>query len=129
MENRKNLWFIPHFPVFTPKKPGKLRLVFDAAVKCEEKNLNDTFLLTGSDLVSSLFGVLCRITRHEIAFSGDIAEMFHQVKIAEDDCWSQCFLKKQMYKINKGGSLVWSLKKRFWFRNIFVTLFYIFINE
>jgi hypothetical protein len=37
MKNRKNLWFLPHFPVFNPKKPGKLRLVFDAAAKCEEK--------------------------------------------------------------------------------------------
>jgi hypothetical protein len=83
MENRKNLCFLlPHFPVFHPKKPGKLRLVFDAAAKCEEKNLND-FLLTGPDLVSSLFGVLCRTRRHEITFSGDIAEMFHQVKIAD----------------------------------------------
>jgi hypothetical protein len=41
MKNIKNLWLLPHFPVFNPKKPGKLRLVFDAAAKCEEKNLND----------------------------------------------------------------------------------------
>jgi hypothetical protein len=36
MKNRKNLWFLPHLPVFNPKKPGKLRLVYDAAAK----NLN-----------------------------------------------------------------------------------------
>jgi hypothetical protein len=76
-----NLWFPPHFPVFNPKTPGKLRLVFDAAVKCEEKNIKE-FSLTGPELVSSVFGVLCRFRRHEITFSGDIAEMFHQ-----DDCW------------------------------------------
>jgi hypothetical protein len=95
MKNIKNLCFLPHFPVFNPKKPGKLRLVFDAAAEREEKNQND-FLLIGPDLVSSFFGVLCHFRRHEIAFSGDIAEMFHQVKIAEDYCWSQCFLWRNM---------------------------------
>jgi hypothetical protein len=95
VRRRNNLWFLPHFPVFNPKKPGKLRLVFDAAVKCEYKNLND-FSLTGPELVSMVFEVLCRFRRHEITFSGDIAEMFHQVKIAEDDCWLQRFLWRNM---------------------------------
>jgi hypothetical protein len=69
--------------------------VFDAAFKCEEKNLNN-FSLTGPELVSSVFGVLCRFRRHEITFSEGKAETFHQVKITEDDCWSQRFLWRNM---------------------------------
>jgi hypothetical protein len=84
---RPNLWFIPHFPVVNVHKPDKIRLVFDAAAKSNGKCLND-FLMTGPDLVPSLFGVLCRFRRSNIAFSADIAEMFHQVRIREDDLMS-----------------------------------------
>ena len=35
-------WYLPHFAVFNPNKPGKLRFVFDAAAKAGSASLNDT---------------------------------------------------------------------------------------
>ena len=42
-------WFLPHHAVLNPNKPGKDRVVFDAASKFVSDSLNDHFL-TGSDL-------------------------------------------------------------------------------
>ncbi|KAL8567646.1 hypothetical protein ACOMHN_054458 [Nucella lapillus] len=39
-------WYIPHHGVYSPNKPGKARVVFDCAAKCQGQALND-HLLTG----------------------------------------------------------------------------------
>ncbi|UYV78363.1 FTSJ3 [Cordylochernes scorpioides] len=78
-------WLQPHFPTFHPNKLGKMRIVFDASSKCDGLSLG-SFLLTGPDLLVSLSGVLLKFRRKAIAFTGDITEVFHQVKIRQDDC-------------------------------------------
>lgn len=35
-------WYLPHHPVVNPHKPGKLRIVFDAAAEFEGTSLNKT---------------------------------------------------------------------------------------
>ena len=78
-------WYMPHHPVLNPKKPEKLRIVFDCAAKHKGYSLNDT-LLQGPDLTASLIAVLLRFRAHPIAVSGDIEEMFLQVRVPEVDC-------------------------------------------
>ena len=50
-------WFLPHHPVRNPNKPGKVRIVMDAAAQCDGVSLNDK-LHTGPDLLNSLVGVV-----------------------------------------------------------------------
>lgn len=88
-------WYLPHFGVFNIHKPEKLRLVFDAASQSKNVCLND-FLLQGPDLVPPLIAVIWRFRRHDVAFGGDIREMFHQVKINPADCVAQRFLFRGM---------------------------------
>lgn len=85
------VWYLPHFGVKNPNKPGKLRLVFDAAASCNGTTLNDN-LLAGPDLLNSLLGVLFKFRLGPIAFTGDIADMFLRVKIREQDRGAQLFL-------------------------------------
>ncbi|XP_065094639.1 uncharacterized protein LOC135715167 [Ochlerotatus camptorhynchus] len=93
-------WFLPVFPVTNPNKPGKMRIVWDAAAKVHGKSLNSA-LLKGPDLLSSLFAILLRFRLHPIAVTGDIREMFHQVLIREEDQRYQCF-----FWTNGNGNLV-----------------------
>lgn len=70
-------WYIPHHGVFHPRKPGKLRVVFDCSAAFKEQSLN-AHLLQGPDLTNTLVGVLCRFRKGKIAFTCDIEQMFHQ---------------------------------------------------
>jgi len=61
-------WYLPHHDVTNVNKPGKVRVVFDAAARSNGTNLNDN-LKTGPDLLNSLVGVLmrtsyCRYSRY-----------------------------------------------------------------
>ena len=88
---RPTKWFLPHFAVRNENKPGKIRFVFDAAAKSHGISLND-MLLAGPDLLVPLTNVLFKFRTHEIAISGDIREMFHQVNIRAEDRAAQRFL-------------------------------------
>ncbi|XP_064642896.1 uncharacterized protein LOC135497105 [Lineus longissimus] len=87
-------WYIPHHGVTNPNKPGKVRVVFDAASEFQGQSLNDS-LLTGPDLLNNLFGVLQRFRLYRVAVVGDIEGMFHQVYVPRSDADSLRFLWKE----------------------------------
>src|SRR5258705_504412 len=85
--NKKSFNDFP-FAYHPTKKP---RLVFDAAAKSNGKSLND-FLLKGPELLNPLPAVLMRFREKKIAITGDIKEMFHEVKLRKEDWPSQTIL-------------------------------------
>lgn len=91
LAGRKNIWFIPHLGVVHPAKPGKLRVVHDAAACVKGVSLNSQ-LLPGPDLSNSIVGVLCRFREYAVGFMADIADMFLRIRIQEKDQYSQLFL-------------------------------------
>ncbi|XP_046557263.1 uncharacterized protein LOC124266512 [Haliotis rubra] len=76
----QRIWYLPHHGIYHPKKPTKIRVVFDCSAKYEGTSLNDR-LLQGPDLTNSLIGVLTRFRAERIAFMADIESMFYQVKV------------------------------------------------
>ncbi|KAK3745244.1 hypothetical protein QZH41_001858 [Actinostola sp. cb2023] len=84
-------WYLPHHPVTNPNKPGKVRVVFDAAAKFGGTSLNDC-LLQGPTLTNDLTGVLISFRQHEIAFTADIEAMFYQVEVTPSDTDALRFL-------------------------------------
>ena len=81
--NDGRLWYMPHFAVVHPAKL-KLRVVFDLKAKFKGVSLNE-FLIQGPDLTNTLNGVILRFRNGLFALTADIAEMFHQVKVDEDE--------------------------------------------
>ena len=87
-ENSKNVTpitnYVPHHGVVNCNKPGKVRVVFDAAAQLQNTSLNKN-LLKGPDYLNSLAGILLRFRRDKFAVMADIEQMYHQIKVKESD--------------------------------------------
>ncbi|XP_055620081.1 uncharacterized protein LOC129764715 [Toxorhynchites rutilus septentrionalis] len=82
--NPKKIWYLPLGVVVNPNKPGKIRLVLDAAAQVNGTSLN-SLLLSGPDLLTSLPAIIQQFRERPVAFKADIREMFHQYRIREAD--------------------------------------------
>ena len=82
-QRKGQIWYLPHFAVYHPKKK-KLRVVFDASARFENRCLNDE-LLSGPDQMNSLAGILLRFRKEPVALSCDIQRMFHNFKVDPAD--------------------------------------------
>lgn len=87
-------WYLPHHGIYHPRKPDKLRVVFDCSAKFHGVSLNDT-LLTGPDLINPLVGVLCRFRKEAVAIICDIERMFYQFSVTPE---SRNYLKFLWWK-------------------------------
>ena len=63
------------YGIYHPKKPNKIRVVFDCSAEYQ-----------GPDLTNSLLGVLLRFRQERVAYMTDVEAMFHQVRVPDDDC-------------------------------------------
>ena len=77
------IWYLPHHGVYHPKKPQKIRVVFNCSAEFDGQTLNEN-LLSGPDMINGLTGILVRFRQKEVALICDIEAMFHQVKVPEE---------------------------------------------
>ena len=75
-------WFTPHFGVYHPAKPEKVRVVFNYSASFFGTTLND-HIIQGPDLINDLLGVLLRFRQEEIAMMADVESMFYQIKVPD----------------------------------------------
>ncbi|XP_043229563.1 uncharacterized protein LOC122385388 isoform X1 [Amphibalanus amphitrite] len=94
LKNRDKRWLLPHHAVVSANKT-KVRVVFDAAAQFSGVSLNDV-LLTGPDLLRNLVGVLLRFREERVALVADIEQMFHQVRVVEEDQPALSFLWRNL---------------------------------
>lgn len=73
-----------HFGVLNINKPGKVRLVFDAAATTANISLNK-LLLAGPNFLNLLSRVLMRFRQFAVAIEADIRDMFLKIKINRID--------------------------------------------
>ena len=90
--------YLPHHGVYHPNKPakiyhpnnpGKIHVVFDLIAEFHETSTNKA-LLSEPDLTNQIVGVLLRFRGEQIAVTGNIEEMYHQVKVPKNQ---RCFLE------------------------------------
>lgn len=84
-------WFLPHFAVQNINKPGRFRLVFDAAAIAHGTSLNAA-LLAGPDINVPLTRLLFQFRLGIVGVCADVREMYHQVRIRSEDQDAQRFL-------------------------------------
>lgn len=83
LKKDQECWYLPHFGIYHPQKPGKIRVVFDSSAQHNNISLNDV-LLRGPDLKNSLLGVLICFRTEPVAVMSDIQQMFHSFLVRED---------------------------------------------
>lgn len=83
IEEGEERWYLPIFGVYHPKKPSKIRVVFDSSAKYNGISLNDV-LLTGPDLTNNLIGVLLKFRKEKIAVTADVEQMFFNFEVHEE---------------------------------------------
>ena len=78
--NDGRVWYLPHFDVIKPDKPGKIRIVMDAKSEYEGICLNK-LCYQGPDICNKLFHILLRFREYIAAWSADVTAMYLQVRI------------------------------------------------
>eukprot|EP00102_Acyrthosiphon_pisum_P018371 XP_008190100.1 PREDICTED: uncharacterized protein LOC103311961 [Acyrthosiphon pisum] len=86
-------YFIPHHAVVKHEEKGlKIRVVFDASARSTSgRSLNDC-LCTGPKLQTEISDVLLRSRFYRYVFVADIAKMYRQIRVREEDCVYQHIL-------------------------------------
>ncbi|XP_055613361.1 uncharacterized protein LOC129759847 [Uranotaenia lowii] len=87
----RRIWYLPLGVVINPKKPEKVRMIWDAAATVDGVSLN-SMLLKGPDELVPLPWILFRFRQYPVAVTADITEMFHQILIDPKDQQAQRFL-------------------------------------
>ena len=88
--------YVSHHEVPRPEKTNTpLRILFNSSAIYQGHSLND-YLFKGPYLLNSLSGVILRLRENEVAISGDISKMYHQVLIPQEDQQVHRFLWRNL---------------------------------
>lgn len=96
LESDDECWYLPIFAIYHPKKPNKIRMVFDSSASYEGISLNSV-LLSGPDLTNNLLGVLLRFRKERTALMADIEQMFYCFRVSREH---QNYLRFLWYRNN-----------------------------
>ncbi|XP_033759513.1 uncharacterized protein LOC117341759 [Pecten maximus] len=77
------MWYLPIFGVYHPKKPEKIRGVFDSSAIYQGVSLN-SMLMSGPNLTNSLLSILIRFRKDAYAITADIEQMFYRFLVKEE---------------------------------------------
>ena len=79
------LYYLPHHCVFKEESTTtKLRVVFDGSAKTSNgQSLNESLMMGAKQ--PDLYSTLLRFRLHNVALSGDIAKMYRQIALADED--------------------------------------------
>ena len=73
-------WYLPHYGLYHPNKPRKIRAVFHLSTEHHGVSINKEWL-PGPELANQIVEVLLHFREKPIAVAGDNEAMFHQLKV------------------------------------------------
>lgn len=80
-----NVFYLPHHGVINQSSvTTKLRVVFDGSCNTDRGIALNDILMVGPTIQEELFDILLRFRKHNYVFTADIAKMYRQVSIVED---------------------------------------------
>lgn len=88
-------YFIPHHMVIKDSLTTRLRVVFDASMPTHTRVCLNDVLHAGPNLQQDLFLILCRFRTYQHVLNADIAKMFRQIRVAEEDTKYQLILWRE----------------------------------
>jgi len=83
VDDCKDVWYLPVFGVYHPKKLDQIRHVLDASAKYQGVPLND-MLLSGPDLSNRLPGIFHGCRHEQLPIIADFQRTFHHFKVREE---------------------------------------------
>ncbi|VDH98788.1 Hypothetical predicted protein [Mytilus galloprovincialis] len=96
LKSNEECWYLPVFGIYHPKKPDKVRCVFDSSASYDNVSLNSV-MLRGPDMTNNLVGVLMRFRKELIGIMADIQQMFYSFTVNEEH---RNFLRFLWYRDN-----------------------------
>jgi len=75
-------YYNPIFFIFPKNK--RMRMIWDLAAKIDGSSINDE-LLAGPNLYNNLLQIIFQMCEQQYLVKGDVMEMFHQIRINEED--------------------------------------------
>lgn len=86
LDEGKTVCYLPHHPVFKDSSSTtKVRVVFDGSAKTSTNYSLNEALLTGPTVQEELLDLMLRFRNHAIALVADVAKMYRQILVHEDD--------------------------------------------
>lgn len=85
-EYKKPTYYLPHHAILRPSSSTtKLRVVFDASAKTPNKISFNDIQMVGPRQQDDLTSIIMRWRIHRVVFTADIAKMYRQIEIHEED--------------------------------------------
>ncbi|XP_062557013.1 uncharacterized protein LOC134221855 [Armigeres subalbatus] len=91
VDHAKVKYYIPHSCVIKPDST-KLRVVFDASAKTTSGISLNEIQHSGPVIQRELFELLLDFRCYDKVITADVAKMYRQVNVHEEDSWLQCIL-------------------------------------
>ncbi|XP_062557384.1 uncharacterized protein LOC134222257 [Armigeres subalbatus] len=86
LDEGKIVCYLPHHAVFKEtSSTTKMRVVFDGSAKTSTNYSLNEALLTGPTIQDELLEIMIRFRKHAVALVADVAKMYRQILIHDDD--------------------------------------------
>ena len=106
-------WYLPHHGVYHPRKPSRLKVVFECNAELNGRSINKE-LLPCPDLGNKLVCILTKFRENKVAFMADIEKMYFQIFVVVQHRSLLRFLWWKKRKYLRQANWLWNVCPCIW---------------